>query len=163
MADFGPVVVGFDGTPCGVDALSLGGWFARALGVNAIVAVVHPGPAPIGVARVDAEWVADRHRLAEEILDEARQLLVGEAETVGYRLVASLRNTPCSTGGPETVILPSSDSSRTSDSTSVSPGSTPPPGKCQPSTYECLTRNTRPLPSSTTPRTPMVKPRAKRQ
>ncbi len=88
-AGFGPVVIGFDGTPCGLDALALGGGFARALKVNAIVAVVHPDPAPIGIGRVDAEWVADRHRLAGEILDEARQALAGESETVGYRLVAS--------------------------------------------------------------------------
>ena len=65
MADrpsFGPVVTGFDGTPPGEDALALGRWFARVLNVPAIVAVVHPGPAAIGVARVDAEWVADRYR-----------------------------------------------------------------------------------------------------
>jgi nucleotide-binding universal stress UspA family protein len=92
MADrpsLGPVVIGFDGTPTGHDALALGGWYARAVGVNAIVAVVHPGPAPIGVARVDAEWVADRHRLAEEILEDARQALPGSGETVGYQIVAS--------------------------------------------------------------------------
>ena len=88
-ATFGPVVIGYDGTPSGQDALALGGSFARALGVNAIVAVVHPGPAPIGIARVDAEWVADRHRLAEEILDEARQASPGADDTAGYRIVAS--------------------------------------------------------------------------
>jgi nucleotide-binding universal stress UspA family protein len=88
-AGFGPVVIGFDGTPPGEDALALGGWFARSLGVASIVAVVHPGPAAIGTARVDAEWVADRHRLAEEILDEARQLLGPAGERVGYRIVAS--------------------------------------------------------------------------
>jgi nucleotide-binding universal stress UspA family protein len=53
------------------------------------VAVVHPGPAAIGTARVDAEWVADRHRLAGEILDEARQLLATAGEKVEYRIVAS--------------------------------------------------------------------------
>jgi len=88
-AGFGPVVIGFDGTPPGEDAIALGGWFARALGVNSIVVVVRPGPAAIGTARVDAEWVADRQRLAEEILDEGRQLLSGATETVGYRIVAS--------------------------------------------------------------------------
>jgi nucleotide-binding universal stress UspA family protein len=90
MADdaFGPVVVGFDGTASGADAVALGGWFARSLGVPVIVAVVHPGPAAISSARVDAEWVADRHRLAEEIIDEARQL-PGGGESTEYRIVAA--------------------------------------------------------------------------
>ncbi len=85
----GPVVIGFDGSAAGADALTLGTWFAGALGVNAVVAVVHPGPATISPARVDAEWVADRHRLAEEILDEARELLGGTDVVIGYRAVAS--------------------------------------------------------------------------
>jgi nucleotide-binding universal stress UspA family protein len=85
---FGPVVIGFDGTSSGEDAVALGRWFARSLGVPAVVAVVHPGPAAISPARVDAEWVADRHRLAEEILDEARRL-PGADEATEYRIVAA--------------------------------------------------------------------------
>ena len=49
---------------------------------------MHPSPAPISSGRVDAEWVADRHRLAEQILDDARRLLV-EADGVEYRVIAS--------------------------------------------------------------------------
>jgi nucleotide-binding universal stress UspA family protein len=85
--DPGPVVVGFDGTPTGEDALSLARWCGQLLGTGVIVAVVHPAPAAIGTARVDAEWVADRHRLAESILDAARAVLGnGNAE---YRVVSS--------------------------------------------------------------------------
>jgi nucleotide-binding universal stress UspA family protein len=85
QAGLGPVVIGFDGTPPGEDALALGSWFARSTGVDPIVAVVHPAPAPISMARVDAEWIADRHRLADEILNEARKVLPG----ADYRIVAS--------------------------------------------------------------------------
>ncbi|OLB76777.1 MAG: universal stress protein UspA [Actinobacteria bacterium 13_2_20CM_2_71_6] len=81
--------MGFDGTASGEDALALGRWLARVSGVPAIVAVVHPSPAAIGTARVDAEWVADRHRLAEQILDGARQVLAGTGEPVEFRIVAS--------------------------------------------------------------------------
>jgi nucleotide-binding universal stress UspA family protein len=84
----GPVVVGFDGTPSGEDALALARACARLLDVRLVVATVHPGPAPIGSGRVDAEWVADRHRLAEQILDTARRTL-GDADAVDYRVVAS--------------------------------------------------------------------------
>jgi len=84
----GPVVIGFDGTASGEDAVALGRWLARSLRVPSVVAVVHPGSAAIGTARVDAEWVADRHRLAEEILDEARRLPDGD-ESTEYRIVAA--------------------------------------------------------------------------
>jgi len=88
----GPVVAGFDGSTSGEDALALALWIARIVGVRAIVAAVHPSPAAISPARVDAEWVADRHRLAEQILDEARQLLGAAgaaADQVEYRILAS--------------------------------------------------------------------------
>jgi nucleotide-binding universal stress UspA family protein len=68
MTEPGPVVVGYDGTGSGEDALALGRWFGAAVGVPVVVAVVHPSPAAISPARVDAEWVADRRRLAEQIL-----------------------------------------------------------------------------------------------
>ena len=45
-----------------------------------------------------------------------------------------LRNRPCSNGGPSMATIASSSSSRAIASTQVSPGSTPPPGKCQPET-----------------------------
>ncbi|MFG1606655.1 universal stress protein [Actinoplanes sp. NPDC049265] len=85
----GPVVTGVDGQACGTDALRLGRWLADSLGGPLIVAVVHAAPAALGSGRVDAEWVADRHRAAEAVLNGARESLKdapGEAE---YRAVAS--------------------------------------------------------------------------
>ena len=84
-----PVVVGVDGGESGTDALLLGRWVADTLGEPLIVAVVHPAPAPISSGRVDAEWVADRHRAAEAVLDGARKVLAGIPGEVQYRSVAS--------------------------------------------------------------------------
>jgi nucleotide-binding universal stress UspA family protein len=86
----GPVVAGDDGGAAGADALVLGGWLAAQLKVPLIVAAVHPAPAALGSGRVDAEWVADRRRAADQVLTSARATLAGpgggEAE---YRTVAS--------------------------------------------------------------------------
>jgi nucleotide-binding universal stress UspA family protein len=84
----GPVVTGFDGTPSSEDALALARACARVLDTTLVVAAVHPAPAPISSARVDAEWVADRHQQAEKILDAARRLLA-DAGPVEYRVLAS--------------------------------------------------------------------------
>ncbi|GIF25995.1 nucleotide-binding universal stress UspA family protein [Actinoplanes tereljensis] len=80
----GPVIAGAPGP----GALTLGRWTAETLGVPLIVAVVHPAPAALGSGRVDAEWVADRHRAAQQVLDEARESLP-ETGSIEYRLVAS--------------------------------------------------------------------------
>ena len=85
----GPVIAGVDGGPAGRDALQLGRWAAETLQAPLIVAVVHPAPAAISSGRVDAEWVADRHRAAQAILDDARTALEGAGCTVEYRSVAS--------------------------------------------------------------------------
>jgi nucleotide-binding universal stress UspA family protein len=85
----GPVVVGVDGGPAAPDAIVLGCWLATALGAPLIVAAVHPAPAALGSGRVDAEWVADRHRAAVQVLDEARAALTGVACEIDYRTVAS--------------------------------------------------------------------------
>ncbi|GAA0530164.1 universal stress protein [Paractinoplanes ferrugineus] len=79
----GPVIAGAPGP----GALALGRWAADTLGVPLVVAVVHPAPAPLGSGRVDAEWVADRHRAAQQALDEARGQLGDTA--ADYRLIAS--------------------------------------------------------------------------
>jgi nucleotide-binding universal stress UspA family protein len=84
----GPVVIGFDGTESGEDALALGTLVSRGVGVPAIVTVVYPGPAPISSGRVDAEWVADRRRAAELIVDQARAL-IGAGTQLEFRLTAS--------------------------------------------------------------------------
>ncbi|GIF15519.1 universal stress protein [Actinoplanes teichomyceticus] len=83
-----PVIVGTDGGPGAADALALGRWLAGAQRVPLIVAVVHPAPSAIGSGRVDAEWVADRHRAAERILAGARAAL-DDTPGVDYRVVAS--------------------------------------------------------------------------
>jgi nucleotide-binding universal stress UspA family protein len=92
LPELGPIVVGFDGSTQGEDALGLALWFGRILGLSLVVAAVHPSPAAISPARVDAEWVADRHRLAERVLDGARSqidALTGPPTQVEYRIVAS--------------------------------------------------------------------------
>jgi nucleotide-binding universal stress UspA family protein len=84
-----PVLVGVDGGPSGLDALTLGRWAAQTLDARLIVAVVHPAPSAIGSGRVDAEWVADRHRAAEAVLDGARPALKEATCDIAYRVVAS--------------------------------------------------------------------------
>ena len=85
----GPVIVGFEDSTSGEDALALGKLCGRVLGVPVIVAVVHPSPAPISPARVDAEWIADRHREAEQVLDRARSLVIADDPPTQYRIVSS--------------------------------------------------------------------------
>jgi nucleotide-binding universal stress UspA family protein len=84
----GKIVIGFDGTDSGEDALALGMLLARATGAVPVVAVVHPQEYPIGVGRVDAEWVAFMHERATELLGRARRLL-GEEAGAEYREVAA--------------------------------------------------------------------------
>jgi nucleotide-binding universal stress UspA family protein len=84
----GPVIVGVDGGETGKDALLLGRWAAQILGAPLVVAVVHPPNAALGSGRVDAEWVADRHRAAQAVLDGARAVL-DDVEGADYRMVAS--------------------------------------------------------------------------
>ena len=84
----GPVITGAPGR----GALRLGYWAAEALGTTLVVVVVHPAPSAIGSGRVDAEWVADRHRAAERALDDARKLLEGSDDgkvPIEYRMVSS--------------------------------------------------------------------------
>ncbi|WP_250008539.1 universal stress protein [Actinoplanes sp. M2I2] len=85
----GPVIVGVDGGPTSPDAVTLSRWFAETLAAPLVVAVVHPAPAALGSGRIDAEWVADRHRAAERVLEGARKDLEGVACEVTYRMVAS--------------------------------------------------------------------------
>ncbi|HEU4425618.1 MAG TPA: universal stress protein [Pilimelia sp.] len=92
VAGTGPVVVGFNGSPSGDDALTLGQICSRVLGVPLVAAVVHPSPAVISPARVDAEGVADRRRAAEETLDRARERLAsmpGPGADAEFRIAAS--------------------------------------------------------------------------
>jgi nucleotide-binding universal stress UspA family protein len=81
----GPVVIGFDGSDSGEDAIALGLRLARAIGARPLVASVYEDEAPISPARVDAEWVAAGRTHAREVLEVARRL-AGDAE---YRAVGS--------------------------------------------------------------------------
>jgi len=85
----GPVVIGVDGRTAGEDALTLGLWCSHVLDATPIVAVVHQAPAAISPARVDAEWVADRHRAAEQVLDGTRKLIGDVEPRTEYRILAS--------------------------------------------------------------------------
>ena len=82
------IVIGFDGTDSGEDALALGMLLARATRAVPLVAVVHPQEYPIGVGRVDAEWVAYMHEQAERLLGRARRL-VGEDAGAEFREIAA--------------------------------------------------------------------------
>jgi nucleotide-binding universal stress UspA family protein len=84
----GKIVIGFDGTDSGEDALALGLLLARATGAVPLVAVVHPQEYPIGVGRVDAEWVAYLHERAEALLGRARRL-AGDAPGAEFREVSA--------------------------------------------------------------------------
>jgi nucleotide-binding universal stress UspA family protein len=84
----GTIVVGFDGTDSGEDAVALGLLLARAARAVPLVAVVHPGEYPIGVGRVDAEWVAFMHQQAQELLGRARRV-VGDAAGAEFREVSA--------------------------------------------------------------------------
>lgn len=84
----GPLVIGYDGAPGGADALALGLGWSRQLSVRAVIVTVYPGPAPIGPGRVDVEWVADRRREAERLLDEALTVS-SPAASVEFKAVGS--------------------------------------------------------------------------
>jgi nucleotide-binding universal stress UspA family protein len=84
----GRIVIGFDGTDSGEDAIALGLVLARATRTIPLVAVVHLQEYPIGVGRVDAEWVAFMHEQAEQLLGRARRL-VGEDAGAEFREVAA--------------------------------------------------------------------------
>jgi nucleotide-binding universal stress UspA family protein len=88
----GPVVVGYDGTDGGADALALAVACVRVLDADLLVVAVYPGPAPIGIGRVDAEWVAERRAAAEQVLKQARVILGGWGALAGdttFRAVGS--------------------------------------------------------------------------
>jgi nucleotide-binding universal stress UspA family protein len=84
----GPLVIGYDGAPGGADALALGLGWSRQVSVRAVIVTVYPGPAPIGPGRVDVEWVADRRREAERLLDEALTVS-SPATSVEFKAVGS--------------------------------------------------------------------------
>ena len=86
----GYVVIGFDGSGTGEDALALGVRLAEATGDKPVVATVHPASPP-GTGHVDAEWIAVMHEQADQTLERARSI-VGKA--TGSDLEVDYRNVP---------------------------------------------------------------------
>ena len=82
------VVIGFDGSDSGEDALALGVLLARATRGRAIVAAVFPGEYESGMGRVDAEYVAHMREQADHVLSRARRVC-GDDAGVEYRAVGS--------------------------------------------------------------------------
>lgn len=83
------IVVGHDGTDSGDDAAALGARLARATGERLLVVSVYPEEAPIGVGRVDAEWVAYMREQAQEVTAGARAFLEGRGVLADHRVVGS--------------------------------------------------------------------------
>jgi len=82
------LVVGYTGPPTGDDVLAFSRRWARSSGDRVVVASVHPGSAPIGVGRVDAEWVAYLREESAQLLIEAESVLGTEVDA-SYRSVAA--------------------------------------------------------------------------
>jgi nucleotide-binding universal stress UspA family protein len=84
----GGLVVGYEGGRTGHDAIAFANQWAAASGDEVTVATVHPGAAPRGAARVDAEWVAYEREEADRLLHEARGLVADGVRAVFLRVDA---------------------------------------------------------------------------
>jgi nucleotide-binding universal stress UspA family protein len=82
-----PIIAAFTGA-AGADVLAFAAPLSRASGRPLIVVTVYPGHAPIGLGRVDTEWVAYNREEAGALLADARTILDG-MEGVHYRAVAA--------------------------------------------------------------------------
>jgi nucleotide-binding universal stress UspA family protein len=71
-----PILVAYKGD-AGPDVLAFASAWAAASGRPLVIVTVYPGAAPIGMGRVDSEWVAYNREQAQLILDEARKALGG--------------------------------------------------------------------------------------
>ena len=83
------IVIGHDGSESGNDAATLGAQLAHTTGETAIVVAVYPEENPIGIGRVDAEWVAYMRGQADEASERARRFLDGRGVQAEYRVVGS--------------------------------------------------------------------------
>jgi len=83
------IVIGHDGSDSGDDAATLGAQLALATGEAAIVVAVYPEENPIGLGRVDAEWVAYMRGQAEEVSEHARRFYEGRGVQAEFRVVGS--------------------------------------------------------------------------
>jgi nucleotide-binding universal stress UspA family protein len=71
----GPIVIAFDGTDVGEDALALGGWLAGAGDQRAIVVDVYPeDPVPV-LPGIGSSWLREMKDSADQVLARARRLL----------------------------------------------------------------------------------------
>jgi nucleotide-binding universal stress UspA family protein len=84
----GRIVVGYEGGGTGHDAISFANRWARAAHDPVNVVTVHPGAAPLGAGRVDAEWVAYEREEADRLLSEARTLVADDVEATFVRVDA---------------------------------------------------------------------------
>ena len=130
----GRVVVGYEGGATGHDALAFAGQWAVAAGDPMTVVTVHPGAAPLGLARVDAEWVAYERTEADALLDEAAGLVDPTASTVelppGRRRLGRPRPLrPRRAGGRRRVAAGARLPARTAGCAAPSPAA-PPTGCC---------------------------------
>ena len=85
----GRVVVGYDGSDSGDDALVLGATLARPDDQPPLVVTVYPEENPIGIGRVDAEWVAHMREHAQGVSDDARRFLEERGVQSEHRVVGS--------------------------------------------------------------------------
>jgi len=94
--------------PAGADVLMFAKALSEASGRPLKVVNVYPGPAPISMGRVDAEWVAYNHEEANELLDEARRLLgTFEAEVVAVPSDSASRglHDVQEAAGPDSIVI----------------------------------------------------------
>ena len=80
------VVIGYDGSDAGEDAVAFGLTWCRSTGDVPVVATVYPEEHPLGAGHVDAEWATYVREQAESIQDKARNSVGDQAL---YRNVAS--------------------------------------------------------------------------
>lgn len=83
------VVVGYDGSGSGDDAATLGAQLARATGSPLIVVSVYPEENPIGMGRVDAEWVSALREHAGEVSSCGERFLAQRGVDAEHRVVGS--------------------------------------------------------------------------
>jgi nucleotide-binding universal stress UspA family protein len=83
------VIIGHDGSESGDDAATLGVQLAHTTGETAIVVAVYPEENPVGIGRVDAEWVDYMRQQADEVATHARRFLEGRGVQAEYRVVGS--------------------------------------------------------------------------
>lgn len=83
------VVVGHDGSDSGDDAAVLGAQVSGSTGEDLVVVAVYPEENPIGLGRVDAEWVGYMRAQAEEMNGCARRFLDERGVDADYRVIGS--------------------------------------------------------------------------